>query len=339
MLETTIAAVSAEQVRAACGEDPGWFCRNVLDWTENRTLAELADFILGNPITIIAILVAAWLINRLARRGVKSALRTLSSGAVQERVGSLRAATPGALLQTSEHSVRSEQRIEALTSVLKSLVTFVIYTVATFMILGEVGINLGPLIAGAGILGVALGFGSQSLVKDFLSGVFILVEDQFGVGDIVDLDGQTSGVVDAVSLRTTRLRAVDGTLWHVPNGEIRRVGNQSQHWSRALIDIQVAYDTDIEHAERVMAAVAHEIAREDSDVIEEPEVWGVEALGPHGTTLRLVVKTRPSEQFRVSRELRRRIKAAFDEEGIEIPFPQQTVWHRGAPVAGQANGR
>jgi small conductance mechanosensitive channel len=339
MLETTIAAVSAEQVRAACGEDPGWFCRNVLDWTENRTLAELADFILGKPITIIAILVIAWLVNRLARRGVKSALRTLSSGAVQERVGSLRAATPGALLQTSEHSVRSEQRIEALTSVLKSLVTFVIYTVATFMILGEVGINLGPLIAGAGILGVALGFGSQSLVKDFISGVFILVEDQFGVGDIVDLDGQTSGVVDAVSLRTTRLRAVDGTLWHVPNGEIRRVGNKSQHWSRALIDIEVAYETDIDHASDVIAKVAHEVAAEDSDVIEEPEVWGVEALGAHGIAIRLVVKTRPSEQFRVSRELRRRIKAAFDQEGIEIPFPQQTVWHRGTPLVGPANGR
>jgi small-conductance mechanosensitive channel len=334
MLETTIAAVSAEQVRTACGEDPGWFCRNVLDWTGDRTLADLADFILGKPLTILAILVLAWFVNRIARRGVKGALHTLRSGAVQERV---RSSTPAALLQTSEHSLRAEQRIQALTSVLRSLVTFVIYTIATFMILGEVGINLGPLIAGAGILGVALGFGSQSLVKDFLSGVFILVEDQFGVGDIVDLDGQTSGVVDAVSLRTTRLRAVDGTLWHVPNGEIRRVGNKSQHWSRALIDIEVAYDTEIEHAEAVIASVAHEIAAEDSDVIEEPEVWGVEALGANGIVIRLVVKTRPSEQFRVSRELRRRIKAAFDREGIEIPFPQQTVWHRSAAVAGTSN--
>ena len=168
------------------------------------------------------------------------------------------------------------------------------------MILGEIGINLGPLIAGAGIIGVALGFGSQSLVKDFLSGVFILVEDQFGVGDIVDLDGQTSGTVDAVSLRTTRLRSVDGTLWHVPNGEIRRVGNKSQHWSRALIDIEVAYDTDLDHAEAVIARVADEIATGDADVIEQPEVWGVEQLGANGIVIRLVVKTRPSEQFRVS---------------------------------------
>lgn len=338
MLETTFAAVSAEQVRLTCGEEPGWFCRNVLDWTGNRTLADVADFIIGKPLTILAIVVIAWFVNRIARRGVRSALKTLSSGAVQERVGAMRAAAPSALLQTQEHSLRSEQRIDALASVLRSLVTFVIYTVATFMILGEIGINLGPLIAGAGILGVALGFGSQSLVKDFLSGVFILVEDQFGVGDIVDLDGQTSGVVDAVSLRTTRLRAVDGTLWHVPNGEIRRVGNKSQHWSRALIDIEVAYDTDLDHAEAVIAKVADEVAKEDPEVIEQPEVWGVEQLGANGIVIRLVVKTRPSEQFRVSRELRRRIKAVFEQEGIEIPFPQQTVWHRGTPVT-QSGGQ
>ena len=333
MLETTFAAVSAVQLRVACGQDPGLVCRTVLDWTGNRTLAELADFSIGKPLTIIAILVAAWVVNRLARRGMRGVLRTLRSGAVQERVGSLRAATPGALLQTAEHSIRAEQRIDALTSVLRSLVTVVIYTVAAFMVLGEVGINLGPLLAGAGILGVALGFGSQSLVKDFLSGVFILVEDQFGVGDIVELDGQTAGVVDAVSLRTTRLRAVDGTLWHVPNGEIRRVGNKSQHWSRALIDVEVAYDTDIDHAESVIGSLAGELAAGDPDVIEEPEVLGVERLGAHGISIRLVVKTRPSEQFRVSRELRRRIKAAFDREGIEIPFPQQTVWHRGPELA------
>src|SRR3954464_7029864 len=248
--------------------------------------SEIAEFLVDKPLKIVIILVLAVIANRVARKGMKRALRTLQSGAVQERLGSLRAATPDALLATTEHSLRAEQRIEALSSVLRSLVTFVIYLVAGFMILGEVGINLGPLLAGAGILGVALGFGSQSLVKDFLSGVFILVEDQFGVGDIVDLDGQTAGVVDAVSLRTTRLRAVDGTLWHVPNGEIRRVGNKSQHWSRALIDLEVAYDTDLDHAESVISAVAHEIALEDDDVIEAPEVWGVEQLGAHGIAIR-----------------------------------------------------
>ncbi|WP_028063672.1 mechanosensitive ion channel family protein [Solirubrobacter soli] len=291
---------------------------------------EIVEFLVDKPLKILVILVLAFIANRVARKGMKRALRTLQSGAVQERLGSLRAATPDALLATTEHSLRAEQRIEALASVLRSLLTFVIYAVALFMILGEVGIELGPLLAGAGIIGVALGFGSQSLVKDFLSGVFILIEDQFGVGDIVNLDGETSGTVEAVSLRTTRLRSVDGTVWHVPNGEIRRVGNQSQHWSRALIDVEVAYETDLDHAKAVIAAVAHEVAANDTDVLDEPEVWGVEALGAHGVMIRLVVKTRPSQQYRVSRELRAQLKVAFEREGIEIPFPQQTVWHKTA---------
>src|SRR3954452_19451244 len=290
--------------------------------------SEIVEFLVDKPLKIVVILVLAFVANRMARKGMKRALRTLQSGAVQERLGSLRAATPEALLATTEHSLRAEQRIEALASVLRSLLTFVLYAVALFMILGEVGIELGPLLAGAGIIGVALGFGSQSLVKDFLSGVFILIEDQFGVGDIVNLDGETSGTVEAVSLRTTRLRSVDGTVWHVPNGEIRRVGNQSQHWSRALIDVEVAYETDLDHAQAVIAGVAHEIAAGDADVLDEPEVWGVEALGANGVMIRLVVKTRPSQQYRVARDLRARLKTAFEREGIEIPFPQQTVWHR-----------
>jgi moderate conductance mechanosensitive channel len=328
MFVTTFAVASDEQIRLTCGGEPGFFCRHVLVWTGDRTLAELADFILGKPLSIAAIMVAAVIANRLARRGMKGMLRTLQSGAVQERLGTLRAATPDALLETGNHSLRAEQRMEALASVLRSLVSAVIFGIAGFMVLGELGIELGPLLAGAGIIGVALGFGSQTLVRDFLSGVFILIEDQFGVGDIVDLDGQTTGTVEAVSLRTTRLRSVNGTVWHVPNGEIRRVGNQSQHWSRALIDVEVAYETDLDHAQEVIAAVAQELADKDPDVIEAPEVWGVEALGAHGVMIRLVVKTRPSEQYRVSRELRARLKVALEREGIEIPFPQQTVWHR-----------
>jgi small conductance mechanosensitive channel len=212
--------------------------------------------------------------------------------------------------------------------VLRSLVSFTILLFAGAMVLGELGIELGPLIAGAGIIGLALGFGSQSLVRDFLSGIFILVEDQFGIGDIIDLDRQTSGVVEAVSLRTTRLRSVDGTVWHVPNGDIRRVGNMSQHWSRALLDIEVAYATDLARAQEVIRDVAHELWTEDKHILEEPDVWGVENLGPNGVVIRLVVKTTPSEQWRVSRALRERLKAAFDAEGIEIPFPQRTVWMR-----------
>jgi small-conductance mechanosensitive channel len=332
-----LSAVSAGRLKDVCGDDAGFFCREVLNRTDNRTLAELSDHMLSTGLTIVAILVVALFINRLVGRGVKRALRSLHSGAVRERLGALRRRTPAALLETDEMSLRAEQRINALTSVLRSIATVVIFMIAIFMILGEVGLNLAPLLAGAGIVGIALGFGAQSLVKDFLSGLFILVEDQFGVGDIVDLDQQTTGTVEAVSLRTTRLRSVDGTVWHVPNGDIRRVGNKSQHWSRALLDIEVAYDTDIEHAKSVIKRVADGLWEEREDILEEPEVWGVERLGANAIVIRLVVKTRPADQYAVSRELRQRLKEAFDVEGIEIPFPQQVVWQR-EPRAAQPAG-
>jgi len=316
-----------------CGEDPSFICREVLNRTDDRGLAELADMLLGTPLAVVAIFLAAIVVNRLATRSIKRGLRTLHSGAVRERLGALRRRAPAALQETDEISLRAEQRIEALTSVLRSITTAMIFAIAGFMILAEIGLNLAPLLAGAGVVGLALGFGAQSLVKDFLSGLFILVEDQFGVGDIVDLDQQTSGTVEAVSLRTTRLRAVDGTVWHVPNGDIRRVGNKSQHWSRAVLDIEVAYENDIDHATSIIKRVADELWHQREDILEEPEVWGVEQLGPNSIVLRLVVKTRPADQYAVSRELRQRLKETFEAEGIQLPFAQQVVWHRGVPEA------
>jgi small conductance mechanosensitive channel len=323
-----LAAVSERQLTSACGDPPGLFCREVFNRTGDRTLAEIADVVIGKSLTIVAILIGAIIVNRIVRRAVRRTLRSLHSGTVRESLGAVRRRTPSALLESPDTSLRAEQRITALTSVLQSVASFAIFALAGLLILGEAGVNLAPLLAGAGIVGIALGFGSQALVKDFLSGMFILVEDQFGVGDLVDLDGQTAGTVEAVSLRTTRLRAVDGTVWHVPNGDISRVGNRSQHWSRALLDIDVAYETDINHAKAVIKRVADELWHERDDILEEPQVWGVESLGPHSVVIRLVVKTRPSDQYEVSRELRQRLKETFDAEGIEIPFQQQTVWNR-----------
>jgi small-conductance mechanosensitive channel len=330
-----VAAVSEPLLRSVCGDTPGFFCREVLERTENRTLAEIADVVIGRSLTIIAILIGALVVNRIVRRTVKRTLQSLHSGAVREGLGAVRRRTPGALLETEVTSLRAEQRITALTSVLRSVASFAIFAIAALLILGEAGADLAPLLAGAGVLGIALGFGSQTLVKDFLSGLFILVEDQFGVGDIVSLDGTTTGTVEAVSLRTTRLRAVDGTVWHVPNGDISRVGNQSQHWSRALLDIDVSYDTDIERAKHVIKRVADEVWHDRDDILEEPQVWGVERLGPHSVVIRLVVKTRPSDQYPVSRQLRQRLKEAFDAEGIEIPFQQQTVSGRDGDLAAE----
>ena len=332
---TVLAAVSDATMARICGENSAWACRQTLDATGSRPLAIAAEFLLGKPLIILAIVVAALIINRLARRAVKRALTGLHSGGVKERLGAMRRRAPNALLETEEVSLRATQRIEALATVLRSIVTAIVGGTAILLVLGEIGINLGPLLAGAGILGVALGFGSQSLVKDFLSGLFILVEDQFGVGDVVDVDQGVVGTVEAVSLRTTRLRSVDGTVWHVPNGEIRRVGNMSQLWSRALLDVQVAYGADVEQATAIIKTEADAVWKEHDEVLEEPEVWGVEDLGPAGVVIRLVVKTTPSDQWTISRELRRRIKLAFDREGIEFP----AYWTAPMPGSGAAGGR
>ena len=187
-------------------------------------------------------------------------------------------------------------------------------------------------LVGGGI-GIALGFGAQSLVSDFLSGVFMIFEDQYGVGDAVDL-GEAVGTVEAVSLRITRVRDVNGTVWYVRNGEIVRVGNQSQNWARTVLDISVAYDEDLAKVQRVLREVAHDLWEDDDFkgvVIEEPEVWGVESLSPDGVIVRVTLKTAPLEQWRVAREMRQRIKARFDYEKIEIPYPQRVVWQRQGP--------
>jgi small-conductance mechanosensitive channel len=328
-LLTAQAELTPAQVDA-CGENAGAACLWVLSRTDELLLAKGVDFLLAKPLKIALILTLAWLANRLARRAIGRFVRSFEQPTVQQRIGKVRDKTPAALLSTSPVQLRAAQRAGTIGAVLRSVASALIWVMALITVLGEFNINLGPLIAGAGIVGVALGFGAQSLVKDFLSGMFMLVEDQFGVGDIIDV-GDASGTVEGVSLRTTRLRDVQGTVWHVPNGEIRRVGNKSQQWSRALIDFDVAYQTDLAQAKETIKRVADGVWKDETlgrSVLEEPEVWGVEAFGPDGVAIRLVIKTRPADQWKVMRELRQRMKEAFDQEGIEIPFPQRTVWVR-----------
>ncbi len=312
-----LADIGANEVRETCGSEPDAICREILERTENRTLAEISDFVFGTPLTLVLIAIGALIVNKLVGRVIDRALRSLSHGIVRERLISVRRRSPGALLETAtETSLRAEQRISALTSIVRSLAGFVILLFAIFMMLSEVGVDVAPLLAGAGVVGVALGFGSQSLVKDFLSGLFILAEDQFGVGDVVDLDGEVSGAVEAVSLRTTRLRAADGTVWHVPNGAIVRVGNKSQHWARALMDVELASDTDVDHAEHVIHRVAAELHGQREDILEVPEVRGIEQREDGRLVFRLLVKTLPADREEVSGELRLRLAEAFGREGI-----------------------
>lgn len=330
--------VTPEAVAQACQVDgagqASLVCRNVFRWTENETVARVADWLATRPLKIVVIFMVAFVVNRLVRRIIRRFVRDISGNTSMVSSQRLQRLTPGPLQSTKVASpLRTAARAETVGTVLKSSSGIAIYSVAGLMALAEVGINLAPLIAGAGVAGVALGFGAQSLVKDFLSGLFMLAEDQYGVGDVVDV-GEATGTVEVVNLRTTRLRSVDGTVWHIPNGEIRRVGNMSQQWARALMDIDVSYATDVDVALATIKEVADELWHEDTwtvDIIEEPEIWGVQALGADGITLRLVLKTQPGRQFDVSRELNRRIKARFDADGIEIPFPQRVMWMRQDP--------
>jgi small conductance mechanosensitive channel len=310
----------------ACGSSPSWACRRIFDATGNKALAGFVDFLFGAPLRILVILVVAFVASHLVRRTIRRFTDTISGTVSSPRVDKLRTQAPAALRPPSG-SVRAAARAQTIGSVLRSISTAVIYTIAGVTILGELGVNLGPLVASAGIVGIAIGFGSQSLVRDFITGIFMLVEDQYGVGDIVDV-GEASGVVEAVGLRTTRLRDVNGTVWYVPNGQIARVANKSQDWSRALLDVTVSYNADVREAEATIKEVADAIwddARWRSKLLEEPEIWGVENLGPTGIDIRVVIKTKPAEQFAVMRELRTRIKEALDAHAIVMPS-QGTIW-------------
>jgi len=299
----------------------GWFGDGPLVTLIASSMDVIAQVILIFVLAAVAVLV----IKRLIRRAVASASEPRSTA-----VGRRRSLAEGGQTQATV-SVRRVQRSEALGALASSVVSVIIWAVALLILLSTAfGISLAPLLAGAGILGVAIGFGAQGLVSDFLAGIFMLAEDQFGVGDIVDV-GDASGVVEGVSLRTTRIRDVTGTLWHVPNGQIARVGNMSQEWARALLDIGVAYGTDIDAASELILTIASDMAHEEDYqeiFLDEPEIWGVENLGSDSVDIRLVVKTQPGQQYAIARELRRRIKNGFDAAEVEIPFPQRTVWLR-----------
>ena len=318
--QTTSTTISIETDRPLTD-----FVVDVLNLEEGSMTAGLLGWIIEPLLQVILILILAWLASRFLRRMVRRVVRRLKDNPRSGPLGF--GDSPGAV------STRRSQRIDALGTVVSSAVSVIVWTVAVFTIFGSTfGVNLGPLVAGAGIVGVALGFGAQDLVKDVLSGIFMLAEDQYGVGDVVDV-GEATGVVEGLGMRTTRLRDVTGTLWHVPNGEIRRVGNMSQEWSRALLDIGVAYGSDVDQAAEVIKGVADTMATEDSYsrlFLADPEIWGVESLAADSVVIRLVIKTLPGEQWAIARELRRRIKMALDEASIDIPFPQRTVWVRNA---------
>lgn len=305
----------------ACGEDPGSVCRFVYEQTDNVGLAEVADWLMGVPLRILCVIVGALVLNRLLRRAIRRFADRIEGSRQSGGLKRLKDRTPSMFFDTGEVNLRAASRAQTITVVLRSLCTGVIWTLAIMYVLAALGLNLAPMLAGAGVAGVAIGFGAQSLVRDFLSGMFMIIEDQYGVGDVVDV-GEASGTVEMVTLRVTRLRDVNGTVWHVPNGEIRRVGNMSQKWARAIVDVAVSPSADLDRAVSVVRAAAEGVWEMDvakPDVLEAPEVLGIEYLGPDAATIRLQGKTRPGAQWRVSRLLRVRVAEALSEADIALP--------------------
>ncbi len=278
-------------------------------------------------ITIVLAALAIAVLHRLIDRVVatmtsKSARRLAESG----RAGRVLASATGLANE------RQHQRVETVGSLLRSIVTFVVVTLAVLTIMALVGIPLGPLLASAGVAGVALGIGAQSLVKDFLSGIFMIMEDQYGVGDVIDT-GEAIGTVEEVTLRITRLRDANGITWYVRNGEIIRVGNRSQGYSTAIVDMPVSYAESVERVVGVIRETATAMG-EDPDwadkFVEEPKVLGVESIVGMTMTIRTIAQCVPGENFAVQREMRERLKAALDAADVKAP----PLGPFGGPVGG-----
>lgn len=300
----------------------------LLDWA----------FWLDRPLKIVIILVVAVVLNYLIRRLIRRTTDHIAAGEAAALSKERKKAEKGGrrwLVQESPIAVaRRTQRAQTVGSVLRSVTTIVITTVVLLTVLSQVGINMGPILASAGIVGVALGFGAQALVKDYLSGIFLVAEDQFGIGDYVDL-GEASGTVEAVGLRITQVRDVDGTLWHVRNGEILRVGNFSQGWARAVLDIPVPYDSDVPEVSDMIMASARKLQKDPQwshQILDDPEIWGVQDLSGESMTIRLVFRTQPLQQWAVARAMRAQLKVDLDEAGVRIPLVQQTVIRAANPA-------
>jgi moderate conductance mechanosensitive channel len=317
-----------------CPTSGGDLCRLVEDSTHNAWLARASNWLIAKPLSILALLLIGLVIRWLLHRAIDKITAAAAEGPLPSVIA--RGRLPQIFTDPdSAAAQRREQRATTMGGLLKSITTGVIAVIVLFMVVAQLGYNIAPLIASAGIVGLALGFGAQSLVKDFLGGIFLILEDQYGVGDSVNL-GTASGTIEAVGLRVTRLRDVNGTVWYVRNGEILAVGNMSQEWARTVLDVPVAFSADLARVREVLQEVAQAVWEDPEyrpDILEEPEVWGVERWDPDGVVMRLVVKTAPLQQWSVARELRERVKDRFDAEGIEIPLPQRMVWRRDPPPA------
>lgn len=286
------------------------------------------QWFVGIPLRIILIIGISSITLWLVRRSIRTITNHVADGTPWLERGVLKPlgeTAVGAVLDKANPlaNARRAQRARTIGSVLRSSATIVIGGIAFFLILDVLGINLAPFIASVGIVGVALGFGAQSLVKDFLTGLFMLMEDQYGVGDVIDV-GPATGTVEAVSLRVTKIRDADGTLWYVPNGTMLRVGNKTQGWATAVVEIDVDYFADLDQVRSLLSEAAARVVADPitgSHILGEPTITGIERLSAEAVTLRLKVKTSPAQQWEVARELRIATRGAL--EAAHVPLAGQ----------------
>lgn len=258
---------------------------------------------------IILILIIAFIIQRITSKAVSQTLKLATDRS------------------KGEDKEEFQQRLDTISSVFSATVSLGIWAITGFILLSELGINIAPILTGAGIIGLAIGFGAQNLVRDLISGLFIIMEDQYSKGDVVKISG-VSGLVEDVNLKNTVLRDLDGVVHYIPNGEITVASNFTQEYSKVNLNIEVSYETNIDQAMKVINQVGEVLAKDKKFgpmIKEAPQAIGVDKLAESGIEIKILGVTKPIKQWDVMRELRKRIKEAFDKEGIEIPYPHRVI--------------
>ncbi|SFK32967.1 mechanosensitive ion channel family protein [Cellulomonas sp. KH9] len=294
-----------------------------IDW--DAWAKEWGEWFIGVPLRIVLIVVISSIVLLVLRHGISRIARHVAEGEPAIERGVLRPlgrSEVGSVLLKANPlaTARRAQRAQTVGSVLRSTASIVVWSIAVFLVLDNLGVNLAPFIASAGIVGVAVGFGAQSLVKDFFSGLFMLLEDQYGVGDVVDV-GPATGTVEAVGLRVTKVRDDDGTLWYVPNGSMVRVGNKTQGYSTAVVEVDVDYFVDLDEARQLLTQAARTVAADPvvgAYLQGEPTVTGAEKLAADAVGLRLSVRTAPAMQWEVARHLRVAVRQALEAAGMPL---------------------
>jgi small-conductance mechanosensitive channel len=306
---------TSPDVTKACSDDR--LCQQVFDWTHTQWLANSSYVIIVKPLRILGIILIAMLVRWILHRAIKRLTASTTRASMPALLKPLREKTAATAEDGQFIPERRRQRAEAIGSVLRSFVTATVFTLAALMVMNEFGFDLGPLLASAGIVGVALGFGAQSLVKDLIAGLFMLLEDQYGVGDTVDL-GEATGVVETVGLRITTVRDSRGVLWYIRNGEIVRVGNKSQGWAMVVVDVPIGF-INSETASAVLRRAAERVAavpEHQSEFLEAPTVIGVEQLTVDGAVIRTIAKTTADARVTVQRALQQALTEALENTGL-----------------------